>query len=776
MSEKVEKINAVAFHPTLPHIAAVGESPTARVYDLVSGKYVAFMPLPGLGNNVCYSHDGRFLATATFDQDWNASDNPETPSPNQVCLWNAMDGYRLVKSDGYNVPQMEKKIMAKDRISKSAEIKEKMKHINDKFYKLHRKPIIALQFLNPWVEVPMSKKEQEDDSKHGGGSADYKHSANSFKKRNKFKTGQKKNIRRIEVLFSASGGSKSDDLLRFWEYNPRSLPGHEAITTIPSENKFDYGQGLRYLASLTHMDKVDVEDPDQPRISSQKRHQHYIAARVSDDGRVLCTLDLNSRTACLVKLAYEKMMQPRDAKLPERMNHKHYPPESERTISFPLILHKFEPDIQMLCLDFLPDPNPPLPEDTTGISNQLVGSYHVVFGGKNIRKKGGKSMIESITLEMANKSRLDNMLASEKPDDEELSPFILEASGVLSGSVRKLRINMAKKIQISNSQETITKRDHATRYHGIVKSIKVSPAGGAIATGDQYNADDGDETVTNVLSSWTQIPNGFSRKSIGNHTGEINCLAFPGKEISGVLNSHLNLRGDSGVLLTCGDATIHAWRHEARSLGPKPRSQNAEEKGRDMAGLEMMIDAAEEDSFEPLLTIEHQITDQQKKTQMKLAEELETLKKGLMDNDGPSREKSIVRQKESQEELMRNTLEEILKNPGSELQGEKALRLQEQMRAVTEEEDNELLLQLESGRHQEIGLESYARFTAELGEKAPVKSVFDYGAPSSSPSPKLDPDAQQPSSANERKPTPDSDLPQPQVQKRGQCATACSVQ
>ena len=105
------KIRAVTFHPTLPYIAAVGDTPTAKIYDIVSGKYIAFIPLPGFGTQVCYSQDGRFLATATSDGDWSEGEGYEEASAHQVCLWNAMDGYRLVKKDGYGVSAMRQMVL-----------------------------------------------------------------------------------------------------------------------------------------------------------------------------------------------------------------------------------------------------------------------------------------------------------------------------------------------------------------------------------------------------------------------------------------------------------------------------------------------------------------------------------------------------------------------------------------------------------------------------------------------------------------------------------------
>jgi len=603
MSDPVDKINAVAFHPTQPHIAAVGESPTVRIYDICQRKFIAFIPLPGHGTHACYSPDGRFLATATYDPNWDENDT-EVPSAHQVCLWNAMDGYRLVKSDGFAIPQMISKIMKKNKIdyTKKQEIKKTMDCVKEQYFKLHAKKIIALQFIQPTVLIPENLLEQSEtdkarkngrnvaspsyidhkyaDSKH----SDTKHSAMKGVSKNK----KKEHVyRKIQVLFSAS-----HELLRFWEYNPRV---DDTRKTIPSEVEVDYGQGLRYLASLRHMDQIEVKKGNK---IEALRHREYIAAKVSDDGRLLCTLDTVSRTACLVKLAYEKMMLKDDTKLGHRMNQP--PRESERTISFPLILHKFEEHIQMLCLDFIPDANPPPPELKTGISNRVVGSYHVVFGGKSMNKDV-KSMIESITLEMANKS-MDNMLRSEgRPDEQELSPFILEASGVLSGSVRKLRVNMSKKIQISNNQETITRVNHASSFDGIIHTIRVSKDGKSIATGDEYK--DGG-AVNHVISSWTQIPNGFSRKSIGSHTGKINCIAFPGNEVLAMLQAHMKLGQEVGIILSCGDATIHAWKHRTVELKLTNMSDGKRDKLNDNGTLE------------PLLTIEHQITGQQKKHQM----------------------------------------------------------------------------------------------------------------------------------------------------------------
>jgi len=44
------------------------------------------------------------------------------------------------------------------------------------------------------------------------------------------------------------------------------------------------------------------------------------------------------------------------------------------------------------------------------------------------------------------------------------------------------------------------------------------------------------------------------------------------------------------------------------------------------------------------------------------------------------------------------------------------MRLQEQMLALADEEDQYLFQHMEAGEHQESGLESYARFTAENDE------------------------------------------------------------
>eukprot|EP00954_Amorphochlora_amoebiformis_P007109 552959-Amorphochlora_amoeboformis.AAC.2 len=206
-------IKAIAFHPILPHVASVGNNPMARVYDLVSKRYIAFIPLPGLGSHVCFSHDGRFLATATFDPDWTEGEDQESPSPYQVCLWNASDGYRLVKSDGYAIPWMTRKVMKEMNLTdpKDPDVKIELGYIKNKYYKLHTKRIISLQFVRPTVEIikevyeeapekkiygrVLRKKRLQADAKYGGDEKKYDKKAPLKKK-----LVQKKIYRQVEGM------------------------------------------------------------------------------------------------------------------------------------------------------------------------------------------------------------------------------------------------------------------------------------------------------------------------------------------------------------------------------------------------------------------------------------------------------------------------------------------------------------------------------------------------------------------------------------------------
>uniref|UniRef100_A0A7S3YWE2 Uncharacterized protein n=1 Tax=Lotharella globosa TaxID=91324 RepID=A0A7S3YWE2_9EUKA len=648
-----DKITAVCFHPTMPHIAAVGETPTARIYDVTTGKFVAFIPLPGLGTHVCYSHDGKFLATASCDPDWTSPEDQENQSAQQVCLWNARDGYRLVKSDTFGNRSMTRKIMRKydwgDESAKAEEIKKEMHYITSSYYKLHMKPIIALQFLRPWVAVAPSKKKKHNNN---NGEDEKVHD------KDEEYTSVEPDYRQIEVLFSAS----EDDILRFWEFNPR---WDDSRKTIPCEVHKDYSQGLRYLASLRHMDRIRDHD------GVSKRHENYIAARVSDDGRILCTLDTNSRTACLVKLAYEKMLSNEKVnQLDDRADH--VPRDSERTISLPLILHQFEPSIQMQCIDFcMPVPSEQQRREVgiataRGIisgrdTNRVVGSYHVVFGGRSTGE-GKKSMIESIILEAANKSgdgSLDTMLRSQdRPDEQELSPFILEASGVLSGSVKKMRIKMSKKIQISNNQETITRVTHATKFNGTINAICVSPDGNCIATGDQYTSG---SVQTHVASSWTPIPNGFSRKTIGNHMGKITCISYPTSHTLTALRECLKskLTYKDTVLLSCGDATIHAWRQRMTGFGTdNPDRKQDDTSNATTTGDQERVQASSKEL--PLLTIEHQITAKQRKDQEMIDAEVKMLETELKSDRKKESVDSSEKSHDLHEKLMKETLNTIL--------------------------------------------------------------------------------------------------------------------
>mmetsp|Transcript_11032 Transcript_11032/g.20286 ORF Transcript_11032/g.20286 Transcript_11032/m.20286 type:complete len:736 (-) Transcript_11032:178-2385(-) len=687
------KIRAVTFHPTLPHIAAVGDTPTAKIYDIVSGKYIAFIPLPGFGTQVCYSQDGRFLATATTDGDWREGEGNEEASAHQVCLWNAMDGYRLVKKDGYGVSAMRQMVLKERgwKSSKVAEIKEEMEFIKEKFYKLHKGKIISLQFLKPTVEIP--------------------YGLDDFNKREEDWQKSKNNVyQEIEVLFSACEG----DVLRFWEYNPRF---NDKRKTIPCEEYKDYDQGLRYFASLAHMDMIVGYD------GVPKRHQSYIDAKVSPDGRILCTLDSKSRTACLVKLAYEKMLAPSIDSKSDGVAY--IPRDSERSISFPLMLHRFEQNIQMLCLDFIPDPNPPNRNATAGNSNRVIGSYHIVFGGTYDPEDGhnhGKnknadtrSMMESLTLEMANKGgdqNLDTLLRSETRPDEQLSPFILETSGVLAGSVRKIRINMSKKIQISSNQETITRVTHATRFDGKINSIRVSPDGRYIATGDEYS--EGDERK-HVVSSWTQIPAGFSRKTVGQHTGSVTSLNFPGKENLMLLQRKFKLSPNDWALLSCGDATIHLWKNETADI--KLVDEDEMEPESKMA-------SKDKEELIPLMTVEHQITGRQKQEKKKIKKEIEALKEKL---EEPTEEENSTKvQRETQEKQMAEQWKGFLTHGQvSTMDNEKALRIQEQMYELADKEDQLWIQHLDNGKIAETGLESYARFTAKGNDNEDEKDDDD---------------------------------------------------
>jgi len=120
------------------------------------------------------------------------------------------------------------------------------------------------------------------------------------------------------------------------------------------------------------------------------------------------------------------------------------------------------------------------------------------------------------------------------------------------------------------------------------------------------------------------------------------------------------------------------------------------------------------------------------------------------------------KEKENHEEMMKKTLEEILRDPGNSISSEKALRIQENMRAITEKEDGMLLYQLESGQEKETGLESYARFTEGADEAG--QPVLGFKQNIDDPNPVL-------AGLNQKPKSPQSF----QTAKREQCAT-CILQ
>ena len=107
------------------------------------------------------------------------------------------------------------------------------------------------------------------------------------------------------------------------------------------------------------------------------------------------------------------------------------------------------------------------------------------------------------------------MLAGESvmSNQKEYSPFILENSGVLGGSVKRRNMQISTKTQVSNNREVMTQVLHSYNMSGSIHRIVVSDDG-VIVSGDEYQTDD---SVSHVVSVWTQIPGGFSRSSIGHH-------------------------------------------------------------------------------------------------------------------------------------------------------------------------------------------------------------------------------------------------------------------
>lgn len=648
MEEVDGKINGIALHPNKPHVAIVGNTPVCKIYDLVEKKYLAFIPLPGPGTHATFSRTGTFLATATFDPEWVDGKESNLPSPFQVCIWNAADMYRLVKSDTYNKDAVIKQMCSRNnwqfqrvRDEMGGQAQTTYNFIRDKYYKLHMSEIISLQFLNVVVEYPATKDRAADER-----------------------------FGEIEVLFS---GSK-DDLLRFWEFNPR----HDAIHTIPCEQNVDYGQGVRYLASLRHMDRVETSD------GKVLRHEKYTAVKVSSDGRILCTLDSNSLTAGIAKLAYEQMMYKED----QKFTSSGIPRDSERTISFPLMVHRFQPNVEMLDLDFMPTREQRPGIESAGDTNKVVGSYTIVFGGRGIN--GAQSCIESICVKAA-ATTSDAMLAGESvmSNQKEYSPFILENSGVLGGSVKRRNMQISTKTQVSNNREVMTQVLHSYNMSGSIHRIVVSDDG-VIVSGDEYQTDD---SVSHVVSVWTQIPGGFSRSSIGHHTNQIESLSCPTEAVAAQLRAALALEGRPDIFITSGLATVQGW-----------KLQQASEKKRALKVKSEDMDKIT-DRIKPIITIEQQLTNQQKAAKEKAVKVISELKKEL--EPAPvDQSTSTERKRKQDEKFMRSAV--LKAKPTTEAERLAILRRQEEMFASEDAADALDLLKLDEGKEEDNGLVNFA--------------------------------------------------------------------
>jgi serine/threonine protein kinase/WD40 repeat protein len=79
-------INAIAFNPKKPNLAAVGKDNTVSVWDLASAKVIWTNALPGQGESVAYSPDGNLLAAGVHGN---------TP----VLVWDAQTGKQLSQLD-----------------------------------------------------------------------------------------------------------------------------------------------------------------------------------------------------------------------------------------------------------------------------------------------------------------------------------------------------------------------------------------------------------------------------------------------------------------------------------------------------------------------------------------------------------------------------------------------------------------------------------------------------------------------------------------------------